>query len=658
MFEAYKIGVRISLINHASMGLALLSKDFLKTESDAQKLESRIKSIKNMMIAGGAMTALGAGGLALFKAPLEEARKYETEIARFKLFGLGDQALKEADKFARGMKVVGTTYRDSLRYFNEAQGIFRESGYSSVEKQLEGAKLAAPVLAKIQYATQGLSETLKQSTHSASLEMMRFVEMSGGLNSPARFNELADSGFKSIMSSGGNVDWSQYRQFMARGGVAAQNLDGLALFAKLEPIIGEMKGSTAGFALRTAYNRLNGIIKIPNQVAHELIAGGVWDQSKVIFNSQGGVKAFKGNPLINSEMFSHDPITFYEKVMKPLYQNAGVTTPSQIARQNAMYFGSTGGAFFTLIDKQLATIHKSVDAFGKAQGIDAAVDTVKGTLGGKEVDLHAKWTNLLQRLGETVLPLAVRALERLIPMVENLTGWIDKNHAKVKVLAGGFVLLSGALAFAGIVTMATGAIRGLTLAIGGLTRAAGGGAMLGGAGAAAGMSRLGRMGMGGLAGLKVGGLFALATGALDAYQVSQDDSLDRKGKQRAYGGVAGGVAGGVGGAYIGGAIGAAFGGIGAIPGALIGGAIGNWLGGKGGTAAVALAQGDDKPAGSPFIAQKQVETVQVHSELKIDGRTLAEQVSTHQARALNRPLGSGMYDLGLGLPPVGMNYAK
>ena len=45
-----------------------------------------------------------------------------------------------------------------MRYFVEAQGVFRESGNLTVGKQLEGAKLAAPLLAKIAFASQGLDE--------------------------------------------------------------------------------------------------------------------------------------------------------------------------------------------------------------------------------------------------------------------------------------------------------------------------------------------------------------------------------------------------------------------------------------------------------------------------------------------------------------------
>jgi hypothetical protein len=74
------------------------------------------------------------------------------------------------------------------------------------------------------------------------MDMLRFVEQAGGLNSPAKFNSIMNNAYKAVQSSGGNIDFSQLRQFMARAGTSAYNLSDTALYAKLEPIIGEMKG--------------------------------------------------------------------------------------------------------------------------------------------------------------------------------------------------------------------------------------------------------------------------------------------------------------------------------------------------------------------------------------------------------------------------------
>ncbi|WP_261496745.1 phage tail tape measure protein [Burkholderia multivorans] len=463
-FEAYKIAVKLSLIDGVSGGLAALSSHFLASGKSAAQLEDRLKSIKRMMLAGGALTATGIFGLKVLQQPLEEAKKFQTEVAKFSLYGMGDAANAEAAKFAKSMNIIGSSYTENMRFINEAQGVFREAGLAG-PAALEGAKLAAPVLAKIHFATSALDDESKAKMHTQSLDMLRFIEMRGGLQSAEAFNRIADMGWKAMRSSGGNVDWSQYRQFLARGGVAAQGLSDQSLFAELEPIIGEMKGSTAGFSLRTAFNRLNGIIRVPNQVAHELTKYGIWDDKKIVWNSQGGIKSFKGNPLIDQALFSSDPVKFYETKIKPMYDRMGIKDRNAVARENAMIFGSTGGAMFSLIDKQLATIHKSVDANNKALGIEKSVDVASKTLGGKEVDLHAKYRNLMETLGEHALPMAIRGLEWLIKTVDTLNGFLQKHPGAAKALVVGFTALSGMTLIAGEILLFGGAFRALSTAI-------------------------------------------------------------------------------------------------------------------------------------------------------------------------------------------------
>jgi hypothetical protein len=461
-FEAYKIGIKISLINHVSTGLAMMGRDFMKTEAQAALLEKRIKSIQSQALKGGLMFGAGAAGIMLFKGPLEEAKKFEQQMGKFKLFGMSDAQNTQAVSFAKNMNIMGSSIRENMKIMTEAQGVFRESGLSGNDA-LGGAKLAAPYLAKINFAASTLDPGSAAKLMHSNMAMLRYVEMSGGLASPQKFKELANAGWKLSQTSGGAVDFEQLRQFKARAGVSGQYLseEGMAM---MEPIIAELKGSTAGFATKTAFNRLNGIIKIPNQVAHELVKAGVWDGSKVQWNSMGGIKAFKGNPMRDSAMMMHSPVEFYEKYIKPVYDKQNLS-PEERGRKNAMFFGATGGAEYTLIDKQLATIHHSLESYRKALGIDESYGTAKGTLAGKELDLHAKWKDLMLQLGNTILPMAISAMNRLIPALKSMTEWMRDNKTIVKGLVVGFIGLAGVLMFGGIVTGITVAFRGLGLAL-------------------------------------------------------------------------------------------------------------------------------------------------------------------------------------------------
>jgi len=384
------------------------------------------------------MTNLATGylGFRMLKGFVDEAARYQTMTEKFRQFGMSQAATEEAQHFAETTRVRGSSATDMLKYLVEAQGVFSESGRKSVEAQLRAAKLAAPVLARINFASRGLDEHQREASTAKQMDMLRFTETAGGLKSPERFNELMDAAFRAIQSSGGNVDFTQYRQFMAKAGTSAFGLSNKALFAELEPIIGELKGSSAGDALMTAYNRLNGIIKLPNQVAHDLMTMGIWDASKIELNSLGGVKRFRGNPLVNAQLFSQSPVEYYENVILPIYRRNHYTD-EQKQRENALIFGRTGGKMFNLIDKQLETIHHRIDAYGIARGLDDAYGAVGSTYNGKKIDFHKKWQNLQLVMGRDggLLDTFTQGLDSLTHSLQQMAD-IAHRHPELAKFAG------------------------------------------------------------------------------------------------------------------------------------------------------------------------------------------------------------------------------
>lgn len=337
------------------------------------------------------------GGHALY----ESAKDLNTEMQRFKLFGLSDKINAEAFKFVADMKVYGTSQAERMRQFTEAQGVFRESGLDD-SHALEAAKMAAPVLAKIQFATEALEPELQGRMRASAKSMLRYIEMSGGLKDAATFERLANFGWRMVQTSGGTVDWEQLRQFRAVSGVAGRRISDEGM-AAMEPLISELKGSRAAVGLRTAFNRINGIIKIPNQAAHELVDAGLWDKSKIVFNSMGGIKQFTGNPLKTADEFQESPTAWYEKYILPMYEKKKLSAAER-DREDAMLFGSTGGAEFSLLRAQLPAVHRSVAAQSKALSINQSVDESRKGLTGQEVEFTNAWKDFKTQLGTVALP--------------------------------------------------------------------------------------------------------------------------------------------------------------------------------------------------------------------------------------------------------------
>jgi hypothetical protein len=473
MTNVYRIGVSLAMSSNSSQVLGVLGRELLGVHGKVKDLE---KGFGRLKLAIGGALSIGAGLaiLASFKAPLDEARKFEMAVTRFSTFGLGTARTREAADFAKQMNVTGSTYVENMKLMTEAQGVFRDSGLKGAAA-LHGAKLAAPILAKIDFANSALDDESKARMHAQGLSMLRFIEMRGGLNSPERFNQIADAGFKAIQSSGGNVNWELYRQFMSTAGVSAQGMKDSTLFGQYEPIIGELK-SRAGTANMTAFNRLTGITRVPNQVAHDLVKQGLWDGSKIEWNSQGGIKRMLGNPLKDSETFGESQVDWYRKNIIPMYERMHLSA-NDMNREDALIGGRTGGMMYSLIRRQLPVIDKSVGAQRQQMGIEASYGAAGGTLNGKIIDMHAKYTNLMERLGEAVLPLAVKGLNALIPMITGLTNFVAHNPGKIALIAKGLVVLSAALIGLGVAAIGiaifsggwvAAAAAGIGLLVGGL----------------------------------------------------------------------------------------------------------------------------------------------------------------------------------------------
>jgi len=322
----------------------------------------------------------GQAVLGMADQAADTGAEFEALTFRLRALGLGAKAVKELVDYAGSMNVAGSSRVDNLRYIVESQGAFRESGEHSIADQLKGAKMMAPLLARLMVTSKSLGQELSPDQERY---FLRFIEQSGGMTNPQRAAELTGGLFRAIVSSGGNVDPSNYQGFLARAGTSGMRLSSRAMFADFEPLIAEMHDS-AGVGLATAYSRVNGMVK--NQAAmRELIRLGAWDQGKIIFNKVDGIKAFKNgeNPLRPelANRLATDPVTFYMEMQKR-YAAAGV---KDVQRENLMLFGKTGGALFNLIDKQLPTILKSRSAYEQTVGLGEAHGLVMdGLLGSKE----------------------------------------------------------------------------------------------------------------------------------------------------------------------------------------------------------------------------------------------------------------------------------
>jgi len=450
--DAYKIAVQISLVENVTRGLATLSRYFKAADTDAKALEARIAKIGKMAAAGSILAGAGAAGLKMFEAPLDKAMEYERFLARMRQMGLGDSQIKDAEKFVEATKIINTSVLDRMRIFSEAQGAFRQSGMSG-DKALEAAKTMTPVLATYEVAMQTLSGPTHAAAEHAMRNLNKTVEMMGGLGDTKRAQEIADGVFKTVQSSGKMVDERQLKQFFAYGSSATNQQDLRTVFGGLEPIIGELGGSTTAVGLRTAYTRTNGMMALmPRRLKEEMQRLGMTDETG------------KQQTTDLARLQAPNTIGYTEAIMRR-YQSAGITSQTDRERENAIIFGTNGAKVFNKIMSQMAVLHESLEAYDKSKGAsDVANDPANQRLMAQQ-NLAKKIEDFQLALARNggLLDLATKGLTMLANGVERLTKFANDHPTITKLAVATGLALSGLMLLGGGVLLLKSALSALSL---------------------------------------------------------------------------------------------------------------------------------------------------------------------------------------------------
>lgn len=454
-FEAYSVAVKLSLINHVSAGMLLISKSLQGAGHDVDKLNAKLSSIGKQAAIGGAMVAGGLGLAMLFKAPLDEAKKFQNEVERFRSLGLGDKVTSDAVTFAKGMDTYGTSIRENLGLLRDAQTVFGD---------FHEAKMVVPLLSKMKFANAALyGDEGGAMKDKAFMDMLKVIEMRGGLTSQEAFTKQANMVQQVQTATGGRVGANEFLNFIKTGGVAAKGMKDENFYYQMEPLIQEMGGQRVGTGLMSGYqNLVQGRTTV--RAANELMRLGMLDPKMVEYSTTGKLKQVKAGALKGSDLMVSDPMKWMQTVMLPAFAGKGIVDKQAILNEiGAIFTNRTASQLYSTMYLQQANIQKNMKLNAGAAGIDELTKNAKTTLAGKEIELAKKWNDLLLALGEVILPLAIRAVEAISRAVIKMTAWMNANPEKVKALTYALIGLSAFLVTGGLINMIIAAGRGFWL---------------------------------------------------------------------------------------------------------------------------------------------------------------------------------------------------
>jgi hypothetical protein len=453
--EAYSVAVNIKLVENVTRGLAMMSRHFKTTDAEAAVLEARLKAIGKLTLAGGLLAGAGLFGLRMFKGPIEEAKKYQVEIARISSLNLGAGVTEHADKFARAANVIGNSARQMAAHYGDALAVF---------KSAKDADMVAPILGKMQFANGALYSESGAGRDKALMDLMKVIEFRGGTRSDAEFMSQADMAQRIINASRGRVDGAQMLQAMKSGGLLAKQMSNKAFYLAGEPLIQEMGGFRFGTGLNAVYSNLaQGRGSITAQ--QEMLRLGLLDKSKVEFNNQGRLKkALPGAFTGMDSLMAGGPAELLDKVLLPAFARAGITDPKGVQQEIGMIFSnSRAAALVGTAYQQRQKLAMQTSANAKAMGIDRTVGVAAKTASGQEIDLLAKEATLKMQIGQAILPLYVKMLEKLRDTLQVISAFATNHPQMFKGMIEIFAALSALAMVSGGLMLITAAFRALAI---------------------------------------------------------------------------------------------------------------------------------------------------------------------------------------------------
>jgi hypothetical protein len=491
MFEAFRIGVKISLINHAALGLAALGKDFMRTEAQAAALQKRIDSINKQAMKGGLMLGLGAGIAGMLKGPYEQAKKLEQERQKFAVLNLSasDNAMAFSKAQELAHKNLGSTIGDNIALIRDLHTALGDlPGALRMSEDFQKFSIAARV--------QNDGKPVEGLVYNA----VKALEHRGDkvAQNPAEMRRELDMMSKVYFGTGGKVSPSDYFHASQTGKLAYTLFDPEFLYGQFGAFMQAKTGPTAGTEAMTYISSLLGG-HMDNKGKGFMTSLGLWDMSvspqaklvqKAINDAINKDPSIKGTlkkmhmltPIVGGlpaeyvDMASHRPDEFIQKVVAPrIRKRFGMDlTDDQVAgiimrnlnRSTSDFIGS----FITSQHKY----EKDARIFGGDKGFGAAYQQYIKSPEGAEIAAEAAWNNFLAMFGSVYLPVITGGLLKLAGALDSLSQMVEKHPAMFRALSYALIGLSGALMFRGTVLILTAALRGLGLA---MTMQAAGGAV-------------------------------------------------------------------------------------------------------------------------------------------------------------------------------------
>lgn len=332
----------------------------------------------------------------------------------------------------------------------------------SVFADAHHAEMVLPTLAKMKFANKAVfGQAQGEDNERMFLDLLKVVELRGGLSSREEFKKQADMIQRVITATGGRVQSDQWLQVIKRGGLAAKGMDSEAFFYALEPVVQEMGGNTVGTAMMSAYQNLYQGKTTKRTLGNLDRLGLIADRSKVKEDKAGQVSFMDPGALKGADVFRKSQFEWLETVLLPTLAQKGITGKEQVLDAiGGIFSNRTASNLMAQMYLQRDQIHKNMRLNKGADSIDQLDARAKGLPQGKELETLARVHDLQKEIGEKVLPLYASALEWVAKAADGVVKFMQENPGPAKAMAIGVGTLAAALLILGPIMLSIASVLG------------------------------------------------------------------------------------------------------------------------------------------------------------------------------------------------------
>lgn len=470
--NVFDCGVSIVLVDKVSAALGSIARQFTHSQTAANALNARLKSISGVFQSGLIMGAGGAALAAPLVAATKAAQEYQHQLNQMVTAGMSHREV--TDSLAASWKTAGNVITSSvvgnLKTIADLRTVFGQTN-EAIEYM--------PTFAKMQGAYSSVLEgRLAKHSDELTFSAAKAIDMIGKVSNSQEFNQQIGMMFRATVASLGRVTPSDYQTTYKYMRQAKYGLSDEFRYKILPELILENKGSggsgtSGGVGPQIAALYRFGVQGIMNKRSAQLMQQmGLVPAGSILKTTTTGT-TLKGG-LLENELLSKNPLEWVRQVFLPHLEkhfNIKATDTDKLINATNQIF--KGNQLATSLVGELIKKQQQYIRFGrlydKTLNMDEAYQMgMKHDPAANYKALGAALENLKVSIGENIVPVLVPMINKLSSSIQSAAIYFHNHPTFTKVLTSVVALTSGLLIFGGAIQVIRAGFMGLSFIMGAL----------------------------------------------------------------------------------------------------------------------------------------------------------------------------------------------